>query len=192
MREADDTALAVAAAAGDREAFTELVRRHHRLVFRWALVVSGDADDADDLAQEAWIRAHTGLERFRASGRFTTWLYRIVHNTAAEMGRKRRRRATALSTWLNGGDVDRSSAPPEDEPDHRHLVTTVRSLLHHLPPQQRAVLAMADLDGVPTVEIAERLGIAETTVRVTLANARRAMRGRLVQGEPGLSKDHLA
>ena len=189
MTEAETAALITAAVAGDRGAFTELVREYHTLVFRWALVVTGDPDEADDLAQEVWIKVYRGLAGYRSEAKFTTWLYRIAHNTAVESGRKRQRQSAALDSWIRGSEQPKEVPPARDEFDQKRLVAAVQSFLGDLPPRQRTVFALADLDGVTTAEIAERLEIEEATVRVTLRNARRAIRNRLLQEKPGLREE---
>ena len=190
MTEAETADLVARAAAGDGEAFTALVRGHHTLVFRWALVVADNPDDADDLAQTVWIKAYRGLGGFRRGAKFTTWLYRITYHTAIEVGRTRRRRSTVLTTWKDGDAGRGESAPTPDDMDQQQLIAVVRRLLGDLPPRQRAVFALADLDGVTTAEIAHRLDIAEATVRVTLFKARRAIRSRLLRDEPKLMEEH--
>lgn len=189
MTDAETADLVARARAGDREAFTQLVRGHHALVFRWALVVAGDPDEADDVAQAVWIKVYRGLGAYRGGSKFTTWLYRVTWRAAVESGRTRQRRAKVLAEWQGDTGADLVSVMPA-EPDQGKLLAVVRRYLGDLPPRQRAIFAMADLDGVPAAEIAERLEIAEATVRVTLFKARRAIRGRLLQQEPRLMEEH--
>ncbi len=190
MTDADTAALVARAAAGDSDAFTELVRGHHTLVFRWALVVAHDPDDADDLAQAVWIKAYRGLKGYRGGAKFTTWLYRITYNTAVEVGRKRHRQSAALGTMDEADEALVESASVHDELDRRRLMAVIRGMLSGLPPRQRAVFALADLDGLSIAEIADRLEIEETTVRVTLFKARRTIRSRLLLEEPKLMEEH--
>jgi RNA polymerase sigma-70 factor (ECF subfamily) len=190
MTDADTAALVARAAAGDSDAFTALVRGHHTLVFRWALVVADDPDDADDLAQAVWIKAYRGLKGYRGGAKFTTWLYRITYNTAVEVGRKRQRQATALSSISEGEDALDEVVSAHEDLDRTRLIAVVREMLCRLPPRQRAVFALADLDDVSTAEIADRLEIEEATVRVTLFKARRAIRHRLLLEEPKLTEEH--
>lgn len=190
MTDAETADLVARAAAGEGDAFTELVLGHHALVFRWALVLADDPDEADDLAQAVWIKAHRGLGGYRGSAKFTTWLYRITSNTAVEFGRKRQRQWTALAMWRESGEGLAGAVPAHDDLDEKQLIGVVRGMLGHLPPRQRAVFAMADLDGVTTAEIADRLEIEEATVRVTLFKARRAIRSRLLHQEPKLMEEH--
>jgi len=188
MIEAETIDLVARAAAGDGEAFGLLVRGHHTLVFRWALVVAEDPDDAEDLAQAVWIKAYRNLANYRGEAKFTSWLYRIVFNAAAEAGRTRQRRAAVLATLGDGSEPQ--AEPARDGVDAGHLVALVRSYLGDLPARQRAVLGLADLENRPTAEIAEMLDIAEATVRVTLFRARRAIRSRMMQEQPRLVEEY--
>jgi RNA polymerase sigma-70 factor (ECF subfamily) len=189
MTEADTIDLIARAAAGDGDAVDRLVRSHQALVFRWALVAAADPDDAEDIAQAVWIKAVNHLGAFRGTARFTSWLYRLTFNTVVEWGRTRQRRAVALKLWRNG-DGGASVAHPTDDIDAVQLRATVRALLADLPPRQRAVFALAELEDRGTAEIAEMLGIEEATVRVTLMKSRRAIRERMLAQQPRLSEEH--
>ena len=182
--------LVARAAAGNEEAFDLLVREHHPLVFRWALVAAEDPDDADDLAQAVWIKAHRKLGAYRGEAKFTSWLYRITFNTAVEFGKKRQRRSIAMKSLSNTNGVVSLVSAVADEMDAQQLTTVVRSLMSELPPRQRAVFALADLEDRTTAEIAEMLEIEEATVRVTLFKARRAIRSRMLEQEPKLSEEY--
>src|SRR5689334_16724242 len=89
MTEADTATLVARAVAGEDGAFDRLVRTYHAVVYRWALVVAADPDEADDLTQAVWIKAHRSLGSFRGDAKFSSWLYRITYTTAIEFGRKR-------------------------------------------------------------------------------------------------------
>jgi RNA polymerase sigma-70 factor, ECF subfamily len=188
MSEADSIDLIARSAAGDRDAFDRLVREHQARVFRWALVVADDPDDAADLAQAVWIKALASIGSYRGEARFTSWLYRLTYHTAVELGRKRARRRNALRAWVEGGER-MVAIHPTDDIDGQRLTGIVRSLLVELPPRQRAVFTLAELEDRSTAEIAEMLEIEEATVRVTLANARRSVRQRMLAQRPQLSEE---
>ena len=190
MSEAETIDLVARAAAGDGEAFDLLVRGHHSLVFRWALVVAEDPDDAEDLAQAVWIKAHRSIGGYRGEAKFTSWLYRITCNTSVEFGRKRQRRSVAMRLVSLDRADDVAPAPGPNSMDAQQLVAVVRSLLDDLPPRQRAVFALADLEDRSTAEIAEMLEIEEATVRVTLFKARRAIRSRMLAKQPRLVEEY--
>ena len=124
---------------------------------------------------------------FRGESRFTSWLYRLTWTTVVESGRKEQRRASALQRWQQGAEREESVAP-RDEVDTARLIAVVQSHLEQLPPRQRAVFALADLED-RQAEIAEMLEMAEATVRVTLFNARRAIRARMMATQPTLREE---
>lgn len=177
--------LVTRSAAGEAEAFRTLVRQFHRQVYRWSIVLSTDADDAEDLAQAVWIRVHRSLATYRGDAKFSTWLYRITFNIGEERRRTSHRRADALSREQSHAMVE-PEVQRHANLDAERLVAIVRSYLGDLPSRQRAVFAMADFEGVPAAEIAERLEIPVATVRTNLLKARRAIRQRLLSSEPRL------
>jgi len=190
MIEAETDDLVARAATGDGEAFDLLVRGHHSLVFRWALVVAEDPDDAEDLTQAVWIKVHRNIRSYRGEAKFTSWLYRITFNTAVEFGRKRQTRSVAMRSVSLERTGDAAPEPGTGVMDGPQLVSVVRALLVDLPPRQRAVFALADLDDRSTAEIAEMLEIEEATVRVTLFKARRAIRAKMLVKQPRLVEEY--
>src|ERR671931_1657133 len=99
--------LLAACRRGDRDAFEEVVRRTHRHVYTQALRLVGDPQEAEDVAQEAYLRVYRGLAGFRGDAQFETWLYRIVSNAAMSHLRKRRR----FGDLLTGPEGERAEAP---------------------------------------------------------------------------------
>lgn len=174
------------AQAGDRDAHEELLRRCHPVVYRWCLIHMGDPDDAADIAQEVLVRVYERLERFGGRSRFTTWLYQVTRNEAFSL----RRRLGARLRLTHGLAQQPPPLPPvagsEEEMDRATLAAAARTELRNLPPKQREVFALADLEDVPPVEIAERLGLNPITVRAHLFRARRTIRARLLALHPDL------
>lgn len=184
--------LVARAQAGDREgggdAREELLRRCHPLVYRWCLMHLGDPDDAADVAQEVLVRVYERLDRFAGRSRFTTWLYQVTRNEAFSL----RRRLGARLRLTQGiqRDTPRPEMPQsEDAMDRATLAEAARTELRNLPPRQREVFALADLDDVAPVEIAERLGMNPITVRAHLFRARRTIRARLLALHPDLVRE---
>lgn len=177
---------------GDAAARDELLGRCRDTVYRWALVQTGDAADAEDVAQEVLIRLHRSLHRFGGRSAFTTWLYRVTRNQALSLRRRIRGRLRLVRAAAVEAMVD--DAMPAD-PLHRLHAAAVAALadtlLRQLPRRQREVLHLADLEGCDLGEIARRLGVSPSTVRVHLFHARRALRARILErwpelaGEPG-------
>ena len=165
------------AQAGEEEAFAELVRRHERRAWRVARNMVPSDEDAQDLAQEAFLRVFRNLERFDFEHDFTTWLYRIVTNLCIDHLRKRR---PAISTTALRDEDDRDL----DLPDHRQELPSdglessetadeVRACLEALAPHFQSVLVLRELEGLPCTEIAEIVGATHVTVRWRLHRGRK-------------------
>jgi RNA polymerase sigma-70 factor (ECF subfamily) len=178
----DDRSLIAAARGGDTEAFGVLVRRYQDRLYPTALRLTGRAEDAHDLLQEAFLRAYLKLGHFHGESAFFTWLYRITVNLALSQRRTRH--------WSAPGG-ERSGSPPADWPadpaatdPSRHLEQAerdaqVQQALDQLSPEHRAVVVMKDIDGLRYEEIAESLRIPVGTVRSRLHRARLELKDRL-------------
>ncbi len=165
--DADDAELLAAHVGGDREAFTQLVRRHQDRL--WAVAVrtcSGDRELAADCLQEALIAAYRKAASFRGDARLTTWLHRIVVNACLD-GLRRRRPTTSLPEW---DLVDRHDAHSETE-----TRLDVRAALARLPEGQRLALVLVDMQGMSVAEAAAVLDVAEGTVKSRCARGRAAL-----------------
>jgi len=173
---ADDlTPLVVAARTGDRAAYDELVRRTWSDTYALAHRLTGDREDALEVCQEAYLRAHRALRRFRGEARFTTWLYRITANCAAtHVVRRHRHRHEALD------GVDPEDRTPAHDPVGRaeaaQLQQRVRTAIAALPPRLRAVVVLRDIYDLPHEAIAVELGISTSAAKVRLHRARRRLR----------------
>ena len=162
-----------AAQRGDESAFRLLIEQHYGYVHRLAYRILLDHDDAQDAAQETFVKVWQGLAHFTTSMNFTTWLYRIVSNTAIDRYRSRRRNAgVSLSQAKDipdGGSA--SSAVLSNEIDE-----IIRDLLGHLPPLQRLVLALRDVEDLSIDDVASITGTSAQSVRTNLSYARKKMR----------------
>lgn len=167
-----DRALVEAAAAGSREAFDELICRHQTAILNLIRALA-DGADADDLAQEAFVRAWKGLRRFRGESSFRTWLYRVAINVARS-GRARERN---LLRWFRPATDARepeSGAEPIDAILARRQA--VERALHSLPGDLRAAVTLRDLQGLDYREIAEILDVPLGTVESRIFRARQRLR----------------
>jgi RNA polymerase sigma-70 factor, ECF subfamily len=175
------------AQSGDEQAFGGLVDRCRPLVYRWALVRTGDADDADDVTQSVLVRLSTHLDRYDGRSRFTTWLYRVTANAAGgwfRLGGARRRADEAFHT--SAGDGDHDPADPLERIHARDMATVARSFFTDLPARQREIFDLADLQGFTPAEVSDMLRMNPATVRVHLLRARRALRQRMLERFPAL------
>lgn len=171
--------LVVAAKAGDRLAFDELVRRTYLDTYTLAYRLTGDEEDARDVVQDSYLRAYRGLKRFRGDAQFTTWLYRITSNCAStHLGRRSRHRHDELDDQAPLDDV-RPSANPEAALDGTVLRARLQAALMTLPARLRAVVVLRDVYDLPHESIAAELGISVTAAKVRLHRARRRLREEL-------------
>ena len=167
-------ALLAACRRGDRRAQEELVAATSGRVYGLALRIVGDPGEAEDVAQEAYLRMFRGLAGFREEARFETWMHRIVANTAFTHLRRRGRFGELLP------DDD---APEQASPERFEEVAIERDDLQRalaaLPPGQRIPVIMKDVYDLSVREIAEELGIAEGTVKSRLSRALTRLRAHI-------------
>jgi len=175
-----DGELVVAAQAGDHAAFETLVRRYSERAYRAAYRVVRDASQAEDVLQEALIKAYRALPNFERRSSFYTWLYRITVNLALDR-RRREGRAPSLE-WDDSvsHNVDpRAVSPVSENPETASRRTEVRELVaegvQHLPDGQREVLLLREVDGLSYEEIATSMQISKGTVMSRLHYARKKM-----------------
>jgi len=169
--------------AGDAGAFEALVRRHERRVFSLVFRMLGSREEAEDVAQEAFLALHRHGHRFRGEARFSTFVYRVAANAALNRRRslgRRRAREDALSHRQDAGD-DLPSAPrdPEDAASGGEIQARVQAALLGLPKDLRLAVVLYDIEGQSYGEIAEVLQIPEGTVKSRIHRARTALRDRL-------------
>ncbi|MEX2154378.1 MAG: RNA polymerase sigma factor [Gemmatimonadaceae bacterium] len=188
--DAEETELALLVRrvrGGSAGAFEELVRRVHSRLRRWAQRFTGDADEAEDVAQLVLLRLHSHVRTFEGRSRLTSWLYRVTHNIALDRRRLETRRGALLQmeqTKTVEDARDDSTATDTDK-----LERLVRSYFADLPARQRQVFELVDLRGNDASEAAAQLGIKPSTVRVLLLNARRTIRLRMLAEHPRLLED---
>jgi RNA polymerase sigma-70 factor, ECF subfamily len=165
--ELTDEALASRAARGDHAAFEALVRRHAGPLLAFCRRLLGDATEAEDRVQEAFMRAFRNLDRFDASRRFGSWLYRIAQNACVDTLRARR-------DWAPIDEVD----PPgrDAAPLTADASPALTRAVSELPARQRAVVHLKYTLGLDALEIAERLDMTPGNVRVVLHRAIKTLR----------------
>ena len=184
-----ETALVARARAGDADAFGDLVTMHQAAAFRVAYVLTGSAADAEDAAQEGFVKAYLALDRFRPDARFRPWLLAIVGNEARNRVRSRVRRDGLASRALNAirGDATRPPSPdgdpllaaarsPELEALAGETQAEVRAALATLREDERRVVACRYLLGLSERETAAALGIPEGTAKSRLRRGLAGMR----------------
>lgn len=184
----DDAELVAAARRGDRDAFRTLFERYHRRAYALAFGVLRHPDDALDVVQDAFIKAHKYLDKFEGNSSFYTWLYRIVMNLAIDHLRKHRRVKPveldeqhleesagddALLPKILGGNPGRALMDKE-------IRARIDQALGELSDNHRAVLIMRELEGLSYEEMAQAMGCSKGTIMSRLFHARKNMQRQLV------------
>ncbi len=185
-RRVDDTALIREAQQGDRAAFEELVRQYDQAVLRLALHLTGSEADAQDIYQEAFLKAYRSVGRFRFECSFYTWLYRIVTNLCLDHLRRRqvRKEDPAVATGEDGEEYsvldqvsdDRSGANPEHDLMRRELGARITAALSRLSGRERMVFELKHYQGLKLRTIGEMLNTTEETAKNTLFRATQKLR----------------
>jgi RNA polymerase sigma-70 factor (ECF subfamily) len=170
-----DEALVLQSQNGDPAAFETLIRRHQRMIHSLTYRMTGSLDDADDLAQETFIRAYRQIGGYRAASKFSTWLYRIAINACLNWRQREKLRVAADANWTD--DHGGSGASGEPAPHGGGLNGRVHAALLKLPGKQRAAIMLTLYDGLNHAEAAEALGCSETTVSWRVFVARRKLKG---------------
>ena len=177
-----------AARRGDEDAFGELMQTHYEAVFRTVLAIVRNEHDARDLCQEIWVKAWQQIGKFRGESKFTTWLHPIAVRRAVDHLRKRQRWFDRFLPFARPDD--NPDAPPAFEPaderptapeqlEQSERLARFDQLLASLPPKQRAVLALREIQGLTYDEIAQSLGCRRGTVMSRLFHARRLLAQKL-------------
>ncbi len=164
---------------GDGAAFEEIVRLHEKTVYHLALRQLGSREDAEDAAQEVFLKAYTALGSFRGESRLSVWLYRITNNVCVDMLR-RRRETVSLSAVNEDGEPLELELPDERfDPaalaERKDLREKVGKALTLLPPDAREILLLRELGGQRYDEIAETLDLDVGTVKSRIFRARKKL-----------------
>jgi RNA polymerase sigma-70 factor (ECF subfamily) len=168
--------------AGDTGVFEIIMRRHNQRLYRTARAILRDEAQAEDVVQDAYVRAYQHLGQFAGTSQFGGWLLRIAVNEALARlrGRKRYQEATGLQEEGDGMDRFASATPnPEQQASNSEMRILLEQSIDALPEPQRTVLVMRDVEEMSTTETAEALGITEENVKVRLHRARTILRRKL-------------
>jgi len=184
----DESELVRKAKAGDAQAFTTLVSRYQRKIFRLAKNITRNDEDAEDVLQEAFLKAYEHLDTFEGNSKFYTWIVRIAVNEALMKLRKRRGdREVSLDEPVELGEeeVKREIAVWEDNPEQRYSREEMQEILNDavdtLKEDFRTVFVLRDIEELSTEETAETLGISVPAVKSRLLRARLALREKLTR-----------
>lgn len=184
----DESVLVNAARKGDVAAYEELVRRYDRNVFRIAQHITQNREDAEDVVQDAFLKAYQNLGQFQGQSKFYTWLVRIAVNEA--LMRLRRRRPERMISLDEDVKTEEDSMPreiadwtpnPEQQYNQAELKDILSRTIQGLPTSFRTVFVLRDVEGLSTEETAEALGLSIPAVKSRLLRARLQLRERLTK-----------
>jgi len=184
----DEAAIVAQARLGDAKAFSELLRRYEGKIFRLALHITQNREDAEDVLQEAFLKAYEHLDQFQGQSRFYTWIVRIAVNQALMKLRKRKSdRSVSLDDTIDTGEdtVAREIAAWDENPEQRYSREEINEILGSaidgLAPIYRAVFVLRDVDGLSTEEAAGALDLSVPAVKSRLLRARLQLRDKLTR-----------
>ena len=184
----DELPLVERARTGDAAAFSELVQRYERKIYRLAKHITQNDEDAEDVLQESFLKAYTHLDSFHGDSKFYTWLVRIAVNEALMKLRKRKSdRTVSLDEPQDTGEdlVQREIAVWEDDPEKKYsreeLAEILSDAVQSLKPSFRTVFVLRDIEELSTEDTAETLGISIPAVKSRLLRARLQLREKLTR-----------
>ncbi len=166
---------------GDVNAFEPLMAAYEKNVYNLALRMTGNAQDAEDMTQEAFLKAYSSLDSFRGDSKFSVWLYRIVSNVCLDhLRRKSRRPAVSLSMEDDEGedvqlDLPDTSQSPEELLEKKLTREAVQRGLAQLPEDARQILLLREIQGLSYEEIGEALHLEAGTVKSRIFRARKKL-----------------
>ena len=168
---------------GDQTAFEQLVVRHQDLVFSLAFKLTGDKEMANDVAQEAFIRAWKAIDKFRGDSTFGTWIYRITVNSAWTLRKKAKKHNTLNIDDTYEPVIIDEKRDPELVAINSDLSSTLINALDKIPLDQRIIVELKNIEGRSHKEIADFLGISVTAAKVRLHRAHQRLRDILEEVE---------
>ena len=174
--------LIQAARSGDQKAFAALVEANQAMVYSLAYRMTGNSEDAADLAQEAFLNAWRGLARFQGQASFSTWLYRLTSNACIDfLRREKRRRSLSMTVSLDDEEAGWTepadwSQDPQRELERSERGRALARAMEQLPDHQRRALVLRELSGLSYQEIGQALDLDLGTVKSRIARARLALR----------------
>ena len=178
-----DTELINSTLAGQTEAYGELVIRHQDRLFRMVFQLTGDRQEAEDIAQDTFVQAYVKLESFHGASAFFTWLYRIAFNLTVSRSRKKRPTISVDVAREKGGEPEAETQDVGTAMEREEDVQQLKEALDKLSEEHRAILLLREIEGNDYDTIADLLDVRVGTVRSRLHRARASLRDILVKEE---------
>ena len=181
----DELQLVKRAKAGDTDAFEQLVIMNQKRVYNIALRMTGNAEDAEDLTQEAFLKAFRALPSFKMESSFSTWLYRLTSNVCIDFLRRshKNKMVSLFKTNQDGEEealeIEDKRNLPEDEAEKKELHSEIYLNIIKLTPDLRQALVLREIGGLSYEEISKSLDLPEGTVKSRISRARLRMRSLL-------------
>ncbi len=173
---------------GDIEAFETLIQSHQKKVYNIALRMTKNPDDAQELSQDAFVRAFTSISKFRGDSKFSTWMYRITVNVCTDFLRKRNKTISlSIEQGAAVGEDERPLQIEEDGPgpselsEKKQLKELVRDAMDSLSDEHREVLVLRDLMDMPYKDISNTLNVNEGTIKSRINRARENLKKIITQ-----------
>ena len=182
MADLDDKELISRVLSGAPETYADLIGRHHPAIMGLCASLLGDRSQAEDAAQEIFLKAYRALPKFQGASSFSTWLYRIASNLCLDILRQRARRKT--ESWdalleAEGERIERLLSAPPKEDRGQEDADLVQRVLACLPPDYRLILALREVQGLTYQEIAAAMDCSLDSVKARLRRARQDFEERL-------------
>ena len=174
--------------AGSIDQFEVLMRRYNQRVFRAARAVLRDDAEAEDVMQEAWVRAYAHLDQFAGKARFSTWLLRIAVHEALARARKRARHADVDPLDDESPDNASAAESPEHAAHSAELSRAIEAAIDELPSAFRVVFMLRAIEGLSVAETAEATGLREETVKTRLFRAKNQLVRLLAEHEDSVTE----
>ncbi|MDK1020421.1 MAG: sigma-70 family RNA polymerase sigma factor [Candidatus Hydrogenedentes bacterium] len=181
IREEPDKALVSLAQGGARAPFEELVRRYRNDVFALSYHYLHDREEAWDISQEVFIKAHRALGRFRGDASFKTWLLRITANRCKDFFKKRRLKTVALEDMHGGQNAPATAAGPDRAASARELGQAINAALASISEKHRTAFILREFEGLSYKEMSGVMGCSLGTVMSRLHHARKKLQEALIE-----------
>ena len=195
--DATEKNLVELSAGGDIEAFETLIQAHQKKVYNIALRMTRNAEDAQELAQDTFVRAFVAIKKFRCEASFSTWLYRITMNVCTDFLRKRNKAVVvSMEQGAVGSENEQPIQLPEEGPgpdelsEKRQLKKLVRQAMDSLSAEHRQVLVLRDLMDLSYKDIANTLDVSEATIKSRINRAREGLK-QVILKKPELFRDYV-